>query len=207
MKELKQFGVVPVDVGVLETLFGSYKYPQKKIANLEQKGSLIRLKRGLYVVSPTVSEQLLSVELIANHLYGPSYVSMQYALRYYGLIPERVHTTTSLTFKASKLYTNRVGRFEYIHCELDYYSIGIRQVIEENYAYLIASPEKALCDIIVYTPGLRLRYVKNMEAYLEEDIRFDMEEFYKMDATIFEQCAAVSKKKTEINNLIKLLKR
>jgi len=46
-----------------------------------------------------------------------------------------------------------------------------------------------------------------MEAYLEEDIRFDMEEFYKMDPTIFEQCASVSKKKTEINNLIKLLKR
>ena len=101
MKELKQFGVVPVDVGVLETIFDSYKHPQKKITSLEQKGSLIRLKRGLYVVSPTVSEQLLSVELIANHLYGPSYVSMQYALRYYGLIPERVHTTTSLTFKAS----------------------------------------------------------------------------------------------------------
>jgi len=46
-----------------------------------------------------------------------------------------------------------------------------------------------------------------METYLEEDIRFDMDEFYKMDETIFKQCAYVSKKKTEINNLIKLLKR
>jgi len=50
MKELKQFGVIPVDVGVLETIFDSYKHPQKKITSLEQKGSLIRLKRGLYVV-------------------------------------------------------------------------------------------------------------------------------------------------------------
>ena len=83
MKELKQFGIVPIGVGILETLFTPYKHPQKKITKLEQKGSLIRLKKGLYVVSPTVSERLLSVELIANHLYGPSYVSMQTALRHY----------------------------------------------------------------------------------------------------------------------------
>jgi len=206
MEELKQFGIVPIDVGVLETLFTSYKHPQKKITNLEQKGSLIRLKRGLYVVSPTVSARLLSVELIANHLSGPSYVSMQAALRHYRLIPESVHTTTSLTLKTAKIYKNSIGRFEYIHCTSDYYSIGIRQVVENDYAYLIASPEKALCDLIVYTPKLRLRFVKNMEIYLEEDIRFDMDEFYKMDVTIFEQCAHVSKKKTEINNLVKLLK-
>lgn len=46
-----------------------------------------------------------------------------------------------------------------------------------------------------------------METFLEEDMRFDMDEFYKMDATIFEQYAHVSKKKTEINNLIELLNR
>ena len=79
--------------------------------------------------------------------------------------------------------------------------------MENDYAYLIASHEKTLCDLIVYTPKLRLRFVKNMETFLEEDMRFDMDEFYKMDATIFEQCAHVSKKKTEINNLIELLNR
>jgi len=45
MEELKKFGIVPLDVGVLETLFTSYKHPQKKITNLEQNGALIRLKR------------------------------------------------------------------------------------------------------------------------------------------------------------------
>ena len=207
MEELKQFGIVPIDVGVLETLFTSYKHPQKKITNLEQKGSLIRLKKGLYAVSPMISARLLSAELIANHLYGPSYVSMQTALRHYGLIPESVYTTTSLTLKAAKIYENSIGRFEYIHCASDYYPIGISQVVENDYAYLIASPEKALCDLIAYTPKLRFRFVKNTKTYLEDDIRFDMDEFYKMDVTIFEQCAPVSKKKTEINNLIKLLKR
>ena len=207
MEELKKFGVVPLDVGVLETLFTSYKHPQKKITNLEQNGALIRLKRGVYVVSPSVSARLLSVELIANHLYGPSYVSMQAALRYYGLIPESVHTTTSLTFKTAKIYENSIGRFEYIHCPVNYYPIGIRQVTENDFAYLIASPEKALCDLIVYTPKLRLRFVRPLQTYLEEDIRLDMDRFYDMDANIFEQCAAVSMKKTEINNIVKLLKR
>jgi len=207
MEELKQVGIIPVDTGVLKTLFSSYKSPQKKIASLEQKGALIRLKRGLYVVSSNVSGQLLSTELIGNHLYGPSYVSMQTALRYYGLIPESVHTVASMTLNLTKNFQNSVGRFEYIHCDVDYYPIGIRQVVKDGYAYLIASPEKALCDLIIYTPKLRLRFVKSLQTYLEEDIRIDMGEFYTMDANIFEQCAEVSMKKTDINNIVKLLKR
>jgi Predicted transcriptional regulator len=207
MEELKQLGIIPVDVGVLETLFTSYKYPQKKITRLEQKGDLIRLKRGLYVISPKISGKLLSAGLIANHLYGPSYVSMETALRHYGLIPERVHTVASMTLKLTKMYENSMGRFEYIHCPADYYSIGIRQVVEEGYTYLIASPEKALCDLIAYTPKLRLRFVKSLQTYLEEDMRLDMDEFYKMDPDIFEQCAAVSKKKIDIRNIVRLLKK
>jgi len=207
MEELKQFGIIPVDIGVLETLFTSYKYPQKKITSLKQKGDLIRLKRGLYVISPKISGKLLSAGLIANHLYGPSYVSMETALGHYGLIPERVHTVASMTLKLTKMYENSMGRFEYIHCPADYYSIGIRQVVEEGYAYLIASPEKALCDLIAYTPKLRLRFVKSLQIYLEEDMRFDMDEFYKMDPDIFEQCVAVSKKKIDIRNIVRLLKK
>ena len=70
MEELKQFGVIPVDVAALETVFSSYSFPQKKITTLEQTGKLIRLKRGLYVVAPGVSGRILSEELIANHLWG-----------------------------------------------------------------------------------------------------------------------------------------
>jgi predicted transcriptional regulator of viral defense system len=75
-----------------------------KIANLEQTGKIIRLKRGMYVVSPKVTRQLLSVELIANHIYGPSYVSMESALRYYGLIPEQVYVPGSYSRKGIVRY-------------------------------------------------------------------------------------------------------
>ena len=55
-----------------------------------------------------------------------------------------------------------------------------------DYAFLVASPEKALCDLIANSSKIILRYMKDVETYLEQDIRMDMDEFYNMDATIFE---------------------
>ncbi|HBE40509.1 MAG TPA: hypothetical protein DDW27_04775 [Bacteroidales bacterium] len=205
MDVLKEFGIIPVNTVALETLFTSYKYPQKKVRSLEQKGLLLRMKRGLFVVSPAVSGKSLSAELIANHIYGPSYVSMETALRYYGLIPESVYTVRSMTINQKKKFGNPIGNFEYIHCPVDYYPIGISQIVKENYSFLMASPEKALCDLVVYTPKLRPRFLKSMYKYLEEDLRLDMDAFFEMKATIFNQCARFSRKKNEIYNLVKIL--
>jgi len=207
MKNLKQLGIIPVDYALLSSIFSDYKYPRNKIANLEIEGKLIRLKRSMYVVSPDVSGKLLSTELIANHIYGPSYVSMESALRYYGLIPERVSMVRSMTTKRSRIFENSISCFDYINCSEEYYPIGINQKIDDKYSFLIASPEKALCDLIAYTPKVRPRFISAMLLYLEEDIRLDMEAFYKMEVKIFRQCAEVSKKKNELKNLIKILQR
>lgn len=207
MKNLKQLGIIPVDYALLRTLFSDYNSPRNKIANLETKGIIIRLKRGLYVVSPDESGKLLSTELIANHLYGPSYVSMESALRYYGLIPESIHMVRSMATKRSRVFENSISRFEYINCSEDYFPIGINQKINEDYSFLIASPEKALCDLIAYTSEVRPRFIKSLLAYLEEDIRLDMDAFYRMDNRIFGQCAEVGKKRNDLNNLIKILQR
>ena len=91
MKSIEQFGIIPVDFAALATVFDSYKFPKDKISNLVKKGDLIRLKKGSYVVSPKIHNQSISNELIANHLYGPSYVSFESALSFYKLIPERVY--------------------------------------------------------------------------------------------------------------------
>jgi len=207
MSELLQFGVIPIDNTILNDLLSTYKSPKDKISSLEKVGDLVRLKRGMYVVSPNISGIFLSTELIANHIYGPSYVSMESALRYYGLIPESVYAVSSMTTKRSRQFDNSIARFDYTFCKEDYYSIGIRQIDMEGYSFLIASPEKALCDLIVKTPKLRPRFQKAMQLFLEEDLRLNMEAFYKMDVEIFKQCLAVSKKKPDINNLIKLLER
>ena len=122
-------------------------------------------------------------------LYGPSYVSRLTALREYGLIPERVDVVESMTTHLTKSFQNEAGRFEYYHCAKDYYPIGITQREEEGVSYLIATPEKALCDYIITTPRLPLRFLKDTYMFLEEDFRLDMDAFRSMNIDIFRQCA------------------
>ncbi|MEA4808393.1 hypothetical protein SDC9_39408 [bioreactor metagenome] len=71
---------------------------------------------------------------------------------------------------------------------------------------MIATPEKALCDLIIHTPNLNLRFKKEILTYLEEILRFDMDAFYQMDYRIFEQCAEVGKKKATFKKIVKILK-
>jgi len=189
------------------SLFSDLKAGNQKVRNLEISGKIIRLKRGLYVVDPKISRIPLSTELIANHLYAPSYVSMQTALRYYGLIPEAVYTTQSMTMKHSRNFDTPIGRFDYQMITREAFTVGITYINKQNYSFLIATPEKALCDLIANSPKVNLRYLKDVETYLEEDIRMDIEDFKKMDVTIFESYAQVGKKAPSIKTLIKYLKK
>lgn len=207
MHPLFLYGIIPTDYASLQASYPTLKSFKDKVSDLEKQGEIIRLKRGVYVVSPAVTGKDISIELIANHLYGPSYVSLESALRFHGLIPEFVPTTFSMTLKRSRSFKNQFGQFEYISCSNDYYPIGIKQIIQEEITFLMASPEKALCDLIAYTPKLRLRSVKSLQTFLEEDLRFNMVELRNMKISIFEQCAEKSKKKTDVYNLVKLMKR
>ena len=78
---------------------------------------------------------------------------------------------------------------------------------KDNYAFLIASPEKALCDLIANSSQVNLRYMKDVETYLAQDIRMDMDEFNKMDKTIFEDYIKVGKKADSISTILKFLRR
>lgn len=206
MEKLEQLGIIPIDYAVLRSLFSDYLSPRNKIANLEQDGKIIRLKRGMYVVSTEVSKRLLSIELIANHIYGPSYVSMESALRYYGLIPEQVYIVRSMTINRSKKFENPIGNFEYITVNEKYYPIGIaQQTVENKYTFLIASPEKALCDMITATPRLRIQSGKALRTYLEDDLRFEMTALENMDTDIIRECMETGKKKEILKLLLKLL--
>lgn len=174
---------------------------------MERRGQIIRLKKGLYVLSERESGLLPLPELVANHLHGPSYVSMQTALRFYGLIPEHVFTVKSMTLGRTCEFSNSLGTFSYVHTSSDYYPIGISYQQSGETFFQIASPEKALCDLIVTTSGLQLRSQMSVIEYLEQFLRFDMDAFRKMDATIFEQCAETGKKAQTLLNLSKVLRR
>ena len=205
--DLEHIGNIPVSTSVIASLFTNIEAGNQKVRNLEAAHKIIRLKKGLYVVSPNVSRVALSPELIANHLYAPSYISMQTALRYYGLIPEAVYTTQSMTLKHSRCFDTPVGRFEYKNMSREAFPIGITSVNMQSYAFLMATPEKALCDLIANSPKVNLRYLKDVEVYLEEDIRMEMDDFKNMDISIFEQYVQVGKKSKSIESLIKYLRK
>ena len=206
MVSLEQFINIPLESSVLQNLLSNYKFPRNKVSALEKRGQIIRLKKGLYVVSEKISRQTVSCELIANHLYGPSYISLETTLSFYGMIPERVFVIRSMTTKRAKNFETPFGNFDYTTVSADYFSIGIRQEIVENqYAFLIATPEKALCDMILATPNLRLHSVKAMRAYLEEDLRIDFSVLQNIDTKIIKHCIETGKKKNELELLLNLL--
>lgn len=204
---LIKFGNIPVQTGTIAVCFDKMSSPSEKIRTLEKDGQLIRLKRGLYVVSSEVSGKPVNACLCANHIYGPSYVSQQWALRWYGLIPEQVYTMTSVTTKHTRMFENAIGRFTYEQVKPEYFAIGVNNIEEHGVSFLIASREKALCDFILHDSYVPCQSVKSLWKYLEEDIRFDMDELMTFDISIIEACAKVGRKENILNNLIKILKR
>ena len=193
---------VPMTSSVLASYLADFKAPTQKVAEMEKAGEIVRLKRGLFVKSAT-SRNLF---LIANHIYSPSYVSRESVLRYYGLIPEHVFATTSVSLNRSRTFENSLGRFSYDLLPLDYYCKGIDLHEENGVCWQMATPEKALADLIVLSAGVRLRYRSETVSYLEDFLRVDMDEFVKLKPERFEEYAEVSKKPQALLNIAKLLR-
>lgn len=204
---LKKLGNIPVTTDILRTVISDYNAFSNKLTRLVDEGRLIHLKKDLYLVSPQITGIKLSEGLIANHIYEPSYVSLLTALRIYGIIPERVETIQSMTLKKSWEIRNDTGYYTYTRCKKDYFNIGLTYKNETGVSYMIASPEKALSDLIAYTTGVNIRFLKTAEKYLTEDMRMDIEDLKNMDTTILKQCMEYSKKKESLFNIIKFIEK
>ena len=158
----------------IKTQLKNYSNKNTKISREVKKGNLIKIKNGLYENSSNTEGYLL-----AGTIYGPSYLSFDFALSFYSLIPEKVTVYTSATFnkKKKKIYTNNFGTFLYRDVPNSVYPLGIMLIEDGEYSYQIATPEKALCDKL-YT----LQPIKNMEELknvLFNDLRIDVYEFNK----------------------------
>jgi len=148
--------------------------PRDKITDMLRQGAIIRVKKGLYVFGESFRRYPYSREVLANLVYGPSYLSLDYALAYHGLIPERVEALTSVTVSKSRRFATPVGLFTYRHIPVRAYEVGaVRVEAEHQQAFLIASPEKALADKIVSVRGGRIASVSEMSRFLEADLRID----------------------------------
>lgn len=198
-------GNVPVSMEVLQSLYKDYHSPNMHISMLEKKRLLIRLKRGLYVASLETSGKELSLGLIANHLYGPSYVSLHWALRYYGLIPERIDTVTSVTTRHTRVFENSLGRFTFRGVSQEYFPIGITSQEDAGLHFLLATPEKALCDMLMQEKHVPDQSISRLEVFFEEDMRIDLDDLRQMDGSIIRQCMEAGNKKQVLRNFLKLI--
>lgn len=166
----------------LLSVLSDYQAPNFKIHRWLDDGQLISLKRGLYAVPGLSAGISVSVPLVANHLYGPSYVSMEFMLSHYGIIPERVFQITSVTTRRGKRFENDLGRFSYQHVPAAYYALGIDYVkASERVGYMVASREKALCDWLALTPNIKIYSTKGLRVLLLDDMRMDEDILSELD--------------------------
>jgi len=171
-----------INHATLTSILGSYARPNDKISELIAKHLLVPLKRGLYLIADS---QQPSLELIANHLHGPSYVSGHWALSYYGLLTEQVSVVTSMCLGRSRQVKTVRGSYHYQAIPASYYSVGIDSIQQDKIAFMMATPEKALADLLVSTRKLRIQSSSAMMSYLEDDLRFDSDDLAKLDACCF----------------------
>lgn len=167
-----------------------YARPRDRITRLLAGGAIVRVKKGLYVFGPTYRRRPFSLEVLANLISGPSYVSFEYALGFWGLIPEHVNTVTSATVGRTRAFQTPVGRFTYRPVPRRVFAIGVLSTGPgESPSCLRASPEKALCDTLVAARGLAATSPRALERALQEDLRIDSARVRDLDAGLVRRLA------------------
>ena len=179
----------------------NYASPKTKLSRMVKKGECFQITKGLYETDRTVSPHLL-----AGSIYGPSYISFEYALSYHGMIPEAVYTVTCASFdkKKKKKYETPFGVFTYRDVPSEAFPLFIELHQEGDYWYRIASPEKAICDELYCKSPVG--NMDDLAAMLFDDLRIDESELKKIKPEIIIE---LSEKyhSTNIRKLISLLGR
>ncbi len=207
LEQIKKLGNVPFGHDALGGILHAYRSPNDKISALLAGNDILAIKRGLYILADRHRQGAVSRELVSNLLYGPSYVSLDFALAWHGMIPESVNEVTAITTKRAKLYDTPLGRFSYAQSFNPLYTIGIQ--IEKNpdgTAFLIASKEKALCDKIVFTPKLDIYSKATMAVFLEQSLRIDLDLLNGFSLQVIESCLKAGRKARQLQALYTLIK-
>jgi hypothetical protein len=170
-----------IDYGFVMDCLKDYSNPRVKLNHLLKIKALIRVKKGIYIFGKTFAKHPYSAEILANMIFGPSYISLEWACQYYRLIPEKVTTITSVTTQRSKRFQTPVGLFTYDHIPLTFFTSGINLVaFSPTQKALIASKEKALVDLLVVRRG-HLSSFKQFKEILFDDLRVEEEDVYGLD--------------------------
>lgn len=206
MREIrKKAKTEELDYLFLMDCLASYRQPRDKLTALLKAKELIRVKKGIYIFAKDYRLRPYSLEVLANLIYGPSYISFEYALSYYGMIPERVSRITSVCFKRNKHFKTPVGEFVYYYLDPKKFAEGITwNSIDDNTHFFMATREKALADCIA-----RLTVFFNEEElllFLTEGMRIDAEDINACRLSLMEDIAGLYQNKN-VDLLCKILKK
>ena len=162
------------DYQTLLAVLSDYARPRDKITGMLRRQEIIRIKKGLYLFGQAYRHKPYSRELLANLIYGPSYISLEYALSYYGLIPERVQAVTSVCPGRARRFETPVGLFTYQSVPMAGFRGKVQRVeLQDGQAFLMALPEKALAEKLRAERGAGFTTQQEIESFLLENLRVD----------------------------------
>lgn len=167
-----------------------FRAPRDKLRRLCEDGEIVQVKRGLYVAG-AAGEKGAAVDprVLSGLVYGPSYVSLETALAHYGMIPERVEEIACMAPKRARSFDTPVARFRYLPIPERAFAIGVTRETAKGGAYLLAQPEKALCDRIAQAADLQAQ--REVPGFLFDDLRIEEDRTEELDAALIEAIAAV----------------
>lgn len=170
-----------LDYGFVMECLKAYKNPRIKLNHLLKIKALVRVKKGIYIFGKNFARHPYSSEVLANMIFGPSYVSLEWACQYYRLIPEKVTTVTSVTTQRSRKFQTPLGLFTYDHLPMQVFSVGVTLIhFSDKQHALVATKEKALSDLLVIRRG-GFSSKTHFKEVLFEDLRIEEQDLESLN--------------------------
>jgi len=152
-----------------------YRKPRDVVTSLLENDQIVRVRKGLYLFGHRWRKHDIPLELLANLIFGPSQISLDYALAWHGLIPEHVTQVTSVTPGRSRQYDTAFGIYAYKQIPENCFQTGyfIHEASSGN--WIMREPLVSLADKVWTDKRFRPTSPKSYEAYLFDDLRIDAE--------------------------------
>ena len=160
---------------LIDSLTG-YSNPAMRVTRLVRDGEIIRLKNGLYETG-----KIINYFQPAQVIYGPSYISFDTALSFYGIIPEFAYHVSCATFEKhkDKIFRTDICSYFYTDVPSDVFPYGVRVHELEGYTYRLATREKCVCDKLYKMPPMK--DTDELCTLMYDDLRFDEDSIRGMD--------------------------
>lgn len=152
---------------------------RRQLSRWTASGWIYQLRRGVYALAPPYQKVSPHPFVVANALVDGSYVSLQAALAYYGLIPEHTPTVTSVTTGRPGRWETPLGVYVFRHVKTPWFHGYRRLEVSEGQRAFVATPEKALLDLVYLEPGAdQLAYLSELR--LQALDRLDLERLHRL---------------------------